>query len=60
MNTEQIGAVVRTVIQLVSGLAIAKGIGDEQLWVAISGGAVSIVSGIWSWYWISKKTAETV
>jgi len=57
MNTEQIGAVVRTVIQLVSGLAIAKGIGDEQLWVAISGGAVSIVSGIWSWYWISKKTA---
>jgi membrane protein DedA with SNARE-associated domain len=57
MTGEAIGAVVRTVIQLVSGLAIAKGIGDEQMWLAISGGLVSVVSGVWSWYWIAKKTA---
>lgn len=56
MTSEQIGALVRTVVQLISGLAIAKGIGDESLWLAISGGVVSIASGIWSWYWIAKKT----
>ena len=57
MNTEQIGAITRTVIQLVAGLAIAKGIGDEALWLSISGGIVSVVSGIWSFYWINKKTS---
>lgn len=57
LTSEQVGAVARTVVQLVSGLAIAKGIGDEQLWLAISGGVVSVVSGVWSWYWIRKKTA---
>lgn len=56
MTGEQIGAIARTLIQLVSGLAIAKGIGDENMWIAISGGVVSVVSGVWSWYWIAKKT----
>jgi hypothetical protein len=54
MTAEQIGAVVRTIIQLVAGLAIAKGIGDEQLWLTIGGAAASIASGIWSFFWIKK------
>jgi hypothetical protein len=54
MTAEQIGAVVRTIIQLVAGLAIAKGIGDEQLWLTIGGAAASVASGVWSFFWIKK------
>lgn len=57
MTAEQVGAMIRTVIQLIAGLAIAKGIGDNNLWMAISAGAVSIGSGLWSFYWIKKTTA---
>lgn len=56
LTAEQVGAIVRTVLQLVSGLAIAKGIGDESLWLTISGGAVSLASGIWSLIWIKKAS----
>ena len=56
MTAEQIGAVVRTIIQLVSGFAIAKGIGDDAMWLAISGGAVAIASGLWSYFWIRKAS----
>lgn len=56
LTSEQVGAIVRTVLQLVSGLAIAKGIGDESLWLSISGGAVSLASGIWSLIWIRKAS----
>lgn len=56
MTAEQIGAVARTVIQLVSGLAIAKGIGDETMWLAVSGGLVSVISGLWSFFWIKKAS----
>lgn len=58
MTGEQIGAMVRTIIQLIAGFAIAKGIGDEQLWLTIGGAAASIASGIWSFVWIKK--AQTV
>lgn len=56
LSPEQVGAIVRTIIQLISGLAIAKGIGDESLWLSITGGAVSIASGIWSLLWIRKAS----
>ena len=56
LTAEQVGAIVRTVLQLVSGLAIAKGIGDESLWLTISGGAVSLASGLWSLIWIKKAS----
>lgn len=56
LTAEQVGAIVRTVLQLVSGLAIAKGIGDESLWLSISGGAVALASGIWSLLWIRKAS----
>jgi hypothetical protein len=56
MTAEQIGAMVRTVIQLLSGFAIAKGIGNEEMWLAITGGVVSIVSGLWSFFWIKKAS----
>lgn len=59
MTAEQFGAMLRTIIQLISGIAIAKGIGDNNLWVAISAGLVSIGSGLWSFYWIKDKTAAT-
>ena len=59
MTAEQIGAIVRTVIQLIAGLAIAKGIGDNDMWVAISGGAVSIASGLWSFFWIKKASTAS-
>lgn len=58
MTAEQVGAVVRTLIQLIAGFFIAKGIGDADMWIAISAGAVSIVSGLWSFFWI-KKAATT-
>lgn len=56
MTEEQIGAVVRTIIQLLAGILIAKGIGDEELWLAISAGAVSVASGLWSFFWIRKAS----
>ena len=59
MTAEQFGAMLRTVIQLIAGVAIAKGIGDANLWLAITAGAVSIGSGLWSFFWIKKTTAVT-
>ena len=56
MSAEQIGAVARTVIQLVAGLAIAKGIGNEELWLTIGGAVASVASGIWSFMWIRKAS----
>lgn len=56
MTGEQIGAVARTIIQLVAGLAIAKGMGDEQLWLTIGGAVASVASGIWSFFWIKKAS----
>ena len=58
LTSEQIGAIVRTVIQLASGMAIAKGIGDETLWLSISSGAVALASGIWSLLWIKKASTK--
>lgn len=56
MTGEQIGAMVRTVVQLVAGIAIAKGIGDDALWVTIAGAAAAVASGVWSWVWIRKAS----
>jgi hypothetical protein len=56
MTAEQIGAMVRTVVQLLAGFAIAKGYGNNEMWLAISGGLVSIVSGLWSFFWIKKAS----
>jgi hypothetical protein len=56
MSAEQIGAVVRTLVQFLAGFAIAKGIGNEEMWLAITGGIVSIVSGLWSFFWIKKAS----
>jgi lysozyme len=56
MTSEQVGAIVRTVVQLVAGLAIAKGIGDDALWMTIGGAAASVVSGVWSFFWIKKAS----
>lgn len=60
MTAEQFGAMLRTIIQLIAGLAIAKGIGDNNLWMSISAGVVAIGSGLWSFYWIKDKTAPVV
>lgn len=57
MTSEQFGAMLRTIIQFIAGFAIAKGIGDSELWLAISAGAVAIGSGLWSFFWIKKTTA---
>lgn len=57
MTSEQFGAMLRTVIQLVAGVAIAKGIGDANLWMAITAGVVSVGSGLWSFFWIKSATA---
>lgn len=54
MTAEQFGAIVRTLIQLVAGFFVAKGIGDQEMWMAITAGAVSIASGIWSYFWIKR------
>ncbi len=54
MTSEQIGAVVRTILQFIAGYAVAKGIGDAEMWLAITAGAASIASAIWSFAWIKK------
>lgn len=56
MTAEQFGAVLRTLIQFISGFAIAKGVGDGEMWMAITAGAVSIGSGLWSFFWIKKAS----
>ena len=56
MTAEQFGALLRTILQPLAVLAVAKGIGDENLWLAISAGAVSIGTGLWSFFWIKKAS----
>lgn len=48
MSTEQIGGIVRALIQVGAGLAISKGYGDDSLWQAVGGGLLSIATGYWS------------
>lgn len=56
MSTEQVGGLVRAVLAAISGYAIGKGYGDAELWVSISGAAVLIVTGAWS-FLTKKKSA---
>lgn len=56
MTGEQIGAVVRTILQFVAGYAVAKGIGDADMWVAVTAGAAAIASAVWSFFWIKKAS----
>ncbi len=46
---EQVGGFVRAGLAAISGAFIAKGIGDAGLWEAITGAAVLLVTGVWSW-----------
>jgi hypothetical protein len=56
MTAEQFGAMLRTLIQFVSGYFVAKGIGDATLWVTIAAAAASVGSGLWSFFWIKKAS----
>lgn len=56
MTAEQFGALLRTILQPLAVLAVAKGLGDENLWLAVSAGAVSIGTGLWSFFWIKKAS----
>jgi hypothetical protein len=56
MTAEQFGAVIRTIIQFAAGYFVARGVGDAELWLAITAGAVSIGSALWSFFWIKKAS----
>jgi hypothetical protein len=56
MTSEQFGALLRTILQPLAVLAVAKGIGDENLWLAVTAGIVSVGTGLWSFFWIKKAS----
>ena len=55
MNSEQVGGIVRTIIAAAGGYFAAKGIGNAELWLAISGAASTIAVAYWSYK--TKKPA---
>lgn len=65
MNTppftaEQVGAITRTLVQLVAGLALMWGILDANMWVVIGSSLSSLASGAWSYYWIRRASTSNV
>jgi len=50
MNADQVGAIVRAVLQAASGFFIAKGWIDQESSVVVTGAVVSLVTVVWSVY----------
>jgi hypothetical protein len=48
LSKEQWLGVIRHSLTFIGGILIAKGIIDEALWAEISGGALTLVGGVWS------------
>lgn len=47
MNLDQILSLVRAVLNVAGGTAIAKGYADNSNWEAISGGVLALVAVVW-------------
>ena len=56
MTAEDVGAVVRTLLQFVAGFLVAKGIGDAEFWTAAVPAAVALASAVWSYVYIRRKS----
>jgi hypothetical protein len=50
ISSAQIDGIVRAALALVSGLAIAYGIGDEATWATVTGALLSLITAAWSIY----------
>lgn len=48
MNQEQMWSVVRSVLKLLAGGAIAKGWGDSSLWEGVIGAVIGLAAMAWS------------
>lgn len=48
-NLEQVMGVLRALIAVASGYAIGHGIGDADLWSAVSGVVIAVVPIVWSY-----------
>lgn len=48
-NQDQVMGLVRTVLALISGFAIAHGVSD-QTWQLVSGGVLALVPLIWTYF----------
>lgn len=48
MNKDQVINLVTTALQIVSGFAIAKGLGDSELWLAVAAFATAVVTYIYT------------
>ena len=53
MNGEQIGGIVRALLAAGSGWAVGHGYVDNNTALAVSGGIVTIVTAVWS-YWTNR------
>lgn len=53
-----IAPLLRTALQFAAGLAVAKGIGDDQLWVAISGAIVSAAGAWYTWKYVKSNAIK--
>jgi glycerol-3-phosphate dehydrogenase len=58
ISSAQIDGIVRGVLALVSGIAIAWGIGDAATWAIITGAIVSLATAAWSIY--SNSQAQLI
>jgi hypothetical protein len=58
ISSAQIDGIVRGVLALVSGLAIAYGIGDAATWAIITGSIAALATAVWSLY--SNSQAQLI
>jgi len=49
MNQDQLTSIIRAVLNVVGGSAVAKGYMDNSQWEAIAGGVITVVAVVWAW-----------
>lgn len=53
-----IAPMLRVGLQFLAGLAVAKGLGDADFWVTISGAIVSVGGAWYSWRFVKKAAVN--
>lgn len=56
---DKIQQVIRIAMYFISGFAVERGIGSEELWLQITGGIVAIGAAAWTILWNRNNVATT-
>lgn len=50
MNGDQLGGILRAILTTLAGFAVAKGWVDNATALSVTGGVVTVIVAVWSWW----------